>query len=100
MKRVVAIVNRDKFAEIKEALGKAGVEEMIVGLVKGCGRQDGGTDLYRGVEYAIEFVPRIKIEILLLDNAKAAQVVEVIRRAARMNTIGCGRIFVETVTTI
>jgi nitrogen regulatory protein P-II 1 len=62
---------------------------------RSCGRQNGGTDLYRGVEYDIEFLPRIKIEVILLDNAKAMQVVEVIRKAARTSAIGSGRIFIE-----
>ncbi len=93
MKKVEAIIKPFKLDEVKEALSKAGIQGLTVTEVKGFGRQKGHTELYRGAEYAVEFVPKLKIEIVL-DDAKAAQIVEVIKDTARTGQIGDGKIFV------
>ena len=96
MRKVEAIIKPFKLDEVKEALARAGVEGLTVTEVKGFGRQKGHTDLYRGAEYVIDFVGKVKIE-MILDDAKAVQVVEVIRRAARTGKIGDGKIFIMPV---
>ncbi len=96
MKMVEAIVKPFKLDEVKEALTKAGVQGMTVEEVKGFGRQKGHTELYRGAEYSVDFLPKVKIQILVSDD-KAAKVVEVITDSARTGKIGDGKIFVTTV---
>jgi nitrogen regulatory protein P-II 1 len=96
MKMVEAIVKPFKLDDIKEALTKAGVQGMTVNEVKGFGRQKGHTELYRGAEYSVDFLPKVKIQILVADD-KAAKVVEVITDAARTGKIGDGKIFVTSV---
>jgi len=96
MKMVEAIVKPFKLDEVKEALTKAGVQGMTVAEVKGFGRQKGHTELYRGAEYSVDFLPKVKIQILVPDD-KAAGVVDVITAAARTGKIGDGKIFVSTV---
>src|SRR5215470_306723 len=96
MKMVEAIVKPFKLDEVKEALTKAGVQGMTVEEVKGFGRQKGHTELYRGAEYSVDFLPKVKIEILVPDD-KAAKVVEVITDTARTGKIGDGKIFVTSV---
>jgi len=96
MKLVEAIVKPFKLDEVKEALTKAGVQGMTVEEVKGFGRQKGHTELYRGAEYSVDFLPKVKIQILVPDD-KAAGVVDVITAAARTGKIGDGKIFVSTV---
>jgi nitrogen regulatory protein P-II 1 len=91
MKKIEAIIQPFKLDDVKEALAKAGVEGMTVSEVKGFGRQKGHNELYRGVEYVIAFVPKIKVE-MVLDDAKARQVVEVLRRAAKTGKVGDGKI--------
>jgi len=93
MKRIEAIIKPFKLDEVKEALSKAGVEGMTVSEVKGFGRQRGHTELYRGAEYVVDFLPKVKIEILVNDT-KAAEVVQVIESTARTGKIGDGKIFV------
>jgi nitrogen regulatory protein P-II 1 len=93
MKKIEAIIKPFKLDEVKEALANAGVTGLTVSEVKGFGRQKGHTELYRGAEYVVDFVPKVKIEIVL-DDAKAEQVVEVMGRAARTGTIGDGKIFI------
>jgi nitrogen regulatory protein P-II 1 len=93
MKRIEAIIKPFKLDEVKEALSKAGVEGMTVSEVKGFGRQKGHTELYRGAEYVVDFLPKVKIEILVNDT-KAAEVVQVIESTARTGKIGDGKIFV------
>ncbi len=93
MKKIEAIIKPFKLDEVKEALAKAGVQGLTVVEVKGFGRQKGHTELYRGAEYVVDFLPKVKIEIVL-DDAKAAQVAEVIEKAARTGKIGDGKIFV------
>ena len=96
MKMVEAIVKPFKLDEVKEALTKAGIQGMTVEEVKGFGRQKGHTELYRGAEYSVDFLPKVKIQILVPDD-KAAKVVEVITDSARTGKIGDGKIFVTTV---
>src|SRR5262249_32273232 len=96
MKMVEAIVKPFKLDEVKEALTKAGVQGMTVEEVKGFGRQKGHTELYRGAEYSVDFLPKVKIQILVPDD-KTAKVVEVITGSAHTGKIGDGKIFVTTV---
>jgi len=96
MKLVVAIIKPFKLDEVKEALTKAGVEGMTVTEVKGFGRQKGHTELYRGAEYTVDFLPKVKIEILTLDD-KALAIADTIVNAARTGKIGDGKIFVTAV---
>jgi len=93
MKKIEAIIKPFKLDEVKEALTKAGVQGLTVTEVKGFGRQKGHTELYRGAEYVVDFLPKVKIEILL-DDSKVSQVVEVIRETACTGKIGDGKIFV------
>jgi len=96
MKMVEAIVKPFKLDEVKEALTKAGIQGMTVEEVKGFGRQKGHTELYRGAEYSVDFLPKVKIQILLPDE-KTAEVVQVIADAAKTGKIGDGKIFVTNV---
>jgi nitrogen regulatory protein P-II 1 len=96
MKMVEAIVKPFKLDEIKDALTKVGIQGMTVEEVKGFGRQKGHTELYRGAEYSVDFLPKVKIQILVADE-KAAQVVEAIVQGARTGKIGDGKIFVTPV---
>jgi len=96
MKMVEAIVKPFKLDEVKEALTKAGIQGMTVEEVKGFGRQKGHTELYRGAEYSVDFLPKVKIQILVPDD-KAAEVVQVITDAAKTGKIGDGKIFVTSV---
>jgi len=96
MKMVEAIVKPFKLDEVKEALTKAGIQGMTVEEVKGFGRQKGHTELYRGAEYSVDFLPKVKIQILLPDE-KAVEVIQVIADAAKTGKIGDGKIFVTSV---
>jgi nitrogen regulatory protein P-II 1 len=96
MKMVEAIVKPFKLDEVKEALTKAGIQGMTVEEVKGFGRQKGHTELYRGAEYTVDFLPKVRIQILVPDE-KAASVVDVITDSARTGKIGDGKIFVTNV---
>ena len=96
MKMVEAIVKPFKLDEVKEALTKAGVQGMTVEEVKGFGRQKGHTELYRGAEYSVDFLPKVKIQIIVNDD-QAADVVRVITDAAKTGKIGDGKIFVSNV---
>jgi nitrogen regulatory protein PII len=93
MKMVEAIIKPFKLDEVKDALTKIGIQGMTVSEVKGFGRQKGHTELYRGAEYTVDFLPKVKIEILASED-KAREIVEVISRAARTGKIGDGKIFV------
>ena len=93
MKQIEAIIKPFQLEEVKQALTKLGVEGMTASEVKGFGRQKGHTELYRGAEYSIDFLPKVKIQILVSDE-KAAQVVDGIARGARTGKIGDGKIFV------
>jgi len=93
MKRIEAIIKPFKLDEVKEALSKAGIEGMTISDVKGFGRQKGHTELYRGSEYVVDFIPKVKIELLVSDD-KAPEVVQIIESVARTGKIGDGKIFV------
>ena len=93
MKKVEAIIKPFKLDEVKEALAKAGVQGLTVTEVKGFGRQKGHTELYRGAEYVIDFLPKVKIEVVVEDSL-TDNVVEAIENAARTGRIGDGKIFV------
>ena len=93
MKYSVAIIKPFKLDEVKEAVGSLGILGLTVTEVRGFGRQKGHTEVYRGAEYAVNFVPRLKLEIAVADDV-ADRVVEVIQQAARTDQIGDGKIFV------
>ena len=93
MKLVLAIIKPFKLDDVREALGAIGVEGMTVSEVKGYGRQKGQTEIYRGAEYAVNFVPKVKLEIAV-DDALADRVVETVRETANTAKIGDGKIFV------
>ena len=94
MKLVTAIIKPFKLDEVREALSAIGVTGITVTEVKGFGRQKGHTELYRGAEYAVDFLPKMKID-LLVDEAKAEEVVDAIVQAARTGHIGDGKIFIS-----
>lgn len=96
MKKIEAIIKPFKLDEVKESLTKLGIRGMSVSEVKGFGRQKGHTELYRGAEYVVDFLPKVKIEILLEDE-KAAAVTDAIVTAARTGRIGDGKIFISPV---
>ncbi len=93
MKMVMAIIKPFKLDEVREALGAIGVEGLTVSEVKGYGRQKGQTEIYRGAEYAVSFVPKVKLEIAV-DDGLTERVVETIRETANSDKIGDGKIFV------
>ena len=93
MKKIEAIIKPFKLDEVKEALAKESIQGMTVSEVKGFGRQKGHTELYRGAEYVVDFLPKIKIEILVADE-QAAAAVEAIIRTAKTGKIGDGKIFI------
>ena len=93
MKKIEAIIKPFKLEEVKEALAEIGVEGMTVSEVKGFGRQKGQTEIYRGSEYVVDFLPKIKIELVIADD-KIADALTTIIKAARTGKIGDGKIFV------
>ncbi len=93
MKKIEAIIKPFKLDEVKEALSKAGIQGLTITEVKGFGRQKGHTELYRGAEYVVDFLPKVKIEILV-DDDKAGEVADTIINAARTGRIGDGKIFI------
>jgi nitrogen regulatory protein P-II 1 len=96
MKKIEAIVKPFKLEEVKSALTKIGVQGMTVTEVRGFGRQKGHTEIYRGAEYKIDFLPKSKIELIVTDEL-VTQVIETIERAAKTGKIGDGKIFVSSV---
>ena len=96
MKLITAVIKPFKLEDVRQALAEAGVQGLTVTEVKGFGRQKGHTELYRGAEYSLDFLPKVKIEILVPDE-KAATVVRVITDSAKTGKIGDGKIFVTTV---
>ena len=96
MKKIEAIVKPFKLDEVKNALTKIGVQGMTVSEVKGFGRQRGHTEVYRGAEYTIDFVPKSKIELIVVDEL-VPQVIETIERAAKTGKIGDGKIFLSSI---
>ena len=93
MKLIIAIIKPFKLDEVKEALAAAGVEGMTVTEVKGFGRQKGHTEIYRGSEYTVDFLPKVKLELAVADSV-AAKAVAAITAAAKTGKIGDGKIFV------
>ncbi len=96
MKKIEAIIKPFKLEEVKDALTKIGIQGMTISEVKGFGRQKGHTELYRGAEYAIDFVPKCQIELIVPDEV-VNQVIETIVRASKTGKIGDGKIFVSPV---
>ena len=96
MKKIEAIIKPFKLEEVKEALSEIGIEGMTVTEVKGFGRQKGQTEIYRGSEYVVDFLPKIKVEVVLPDS-KTDSAVEAIVKSARTGKIGDGKIFVFSV---
>jgi nitrogen regulatory protein P-II 1 len=96
MKKVEAIIKPFKLEEVKDALGDIGIEGMTVSEVKGFGRQKGHTEIYRGSEYTVDFLPKIKIELVLPDH-QVEPAVSIIVKTARTGKIGDGKVFVSTV---
>ena len=96
MKKIEAIIKPFKLSEVKAALNDIGIQGMTVTEVKGFGRQKGHTEIYRGSEYTVDFLPKIKIETVLPDNL-ADQAVQAIIKAAKTGKIGDGKVFVWTV---
>jgi nitrogen regulatory protein PII len=96
MKKIEAIIKPFKLEDVKEALSGLGVEGMTVSEVKGFGRQKGHTEIYRGSEYTVDFLPKIKLEIVLADG-QAAAAVDAIVKAAKTGKIGDGKVFVSAV---
>ncbi|MCC3860846.1 P-II family nitrogen regulator [Pseudemcibacter aquimaris] len=96
MKKIEAIIKPFKLDEVKEALHEVGLSGITVIEAKGFGRQKGHTELYRGAEYVVDFLPKVKIEIILADNL-VENAVEAIQQAARTGRIGDGKIFISNV---
>ena len=95
MKKIEAIIKPFKLEEVKEALAEVGVQGMTVTEVKGFGRQKGHTEIYRGTEYAVDFVPKVKIEVVCSDS-NLQSVIDTIVKTAQTGQIGDGKIFVST----
>ncbi len=96
MKKVEAIIKPFKLDEVKDKLNEIGVKGITVSEVKGFGRQKGHTELYRGAEYVVDFLPKIKLEIVI-DDSLAERAIEAIQKAAHTGRIGDGKIFVSSV---
>ncbi len=96
MKKIEAIIKPFKMEDVREALAEIGVEGMTVSEVKGFGRQKGHTEIYRGSEYTVDFLPKVKLEIVLADDL-ASRAVDVITQAAKTGKIGDGKVFVSEV---
>src|SRR6266487_2124148 len=96
MKKLEAIIKPFKLEEVKEALAELGIEGMTVSEVKGFGRQKGHTEIYRGSEYTVDFLPKIKLELVLADNRVEGAVAAIVK-AAKTGKIGDGKVFVSKV---
>lgn len=96
MKKIEAIIKPFKLDDVKDALHEVGVKGLTVLEAKGFGRQKGHTELYRGAEYVVDFLPKVKIEVVV-DDAMAARAVEAIQQSAHTGRIGDGKIFISTV---
>ena len=99
MKLVNAIINNFNLDEVKDALAEVGIEGMTVTEVKGFGRQKGHTEIYRGSEYTVDFLPKVKLELALPDEL-VDRAIETITKAARTGKIGDGKIFVQSVSDV
>ncbi len=100
MKKIEAIIKPFKLEDVKDALIEAGIEGMTISEVKGYGRQQGHSELYRGAEYIIEFIPKVKIEIVVSTQEYADIVVNTIKEAALTGKIGDGKIFVSEIESV
>ena len=98
MKKIEAIIKPFKLEEVKDALVEAGIEGMTVSEVKGYGRQQGHSELYRGAEYVVEFIPKVKIELVVSSQEYADKAIEAISAAAKTGKIGDGKIFVSDIS--
>ena len=96
MKLITAIIKPFKLDDVREALGTVGVKGITMTEVKGFGRQKGHTELYRGAEYVVDFLPKVKLE-MVVDDSLAEQVIEVVTNAASTGKIGDGKIFVSPI---
>ncbi len=99
MKKIEAVIKPFKLEDVKDALAQIGITGMTVSEVKGYGRQKGHSELYRGAEYVVDFLPKIKMEVIV-DDAMSEQVVAAIVEAARTGKIGDGKIFVSDVSRV
>jgi len=99
MKKIEAVIKPFKLDEVKEALQELGVQGMTVLEAKGYGRQKGHTELYRGAEYVVDFLPKIKVEVVV-DDGQLAAVIEAISGAARTGRIGDGKIFISEISEV
>lgn len=98
MKKIVAIIKPFKLEEVKEALMELGIEGMTVSEVKGYGKQQGHSERYRAAEYIVEFIPKVKIEIVVSTDDYANKAIEAIKEAAKTGKIGDGKIFVSDIS--
>ena len=98
MKKIEAIIKPFKLEDVKDALVEQGIEGMTVSEVKGYGRQQGHSELYRGAEYVVEFIPKVKIEIVVSNDDYLNKAIEAIMNAAKTGKIGDGKIFVSEIT--
>jgi nitrogen regulatory protein PII len=96
MKKIEAIIKPFKLEEVKDALAEVGIEGMTVSEVKGFGRQKGHTEIYRGSEYTVDFLPKIKLEVVISDERLDAAVVAIVK-AAKTGKIGDGKVFVSNI---
>ena len=100
MKKIEAIIKPFKLEDVKEALVEAGIEGMTISEVKGYGRQQGHSELYRGAEYVVEFIPKVKIEIVVSSQEYADTAIKAIKEAAQTGKIGDGKIFVSDISNV
>jgi len=100
MKKIEAIIKPFKLEDVKEALVEAGIEGMTISEVKGYGRQQGHSELYRGAEYVIEFIPKVKIEIVVSTQEYADIAIKAIKEAANTGKIGDGKIFISDINQV
>jgi nitrogen regulatory protein P-II 1 len=98
MKKIEAIIKPFKLEDVKDALVEVGIEGMTVSEVKGYGRQQGHSELYRGAEYVVEFIPKVKIEIVVSTDEYANAAIQAITKAAKTGKIGDGKIFVSDIS--
>jgi len=98
MKKIEAIIKPFKLDDVKEALVEAGIEGMTISEVKGYGRQQGHSELYRGAEYVVEFIPKVKIEVVVSSDEYMNKAIEAIKSAAKTGKIGDGKIFVSDIS--
>jgi nitrogen regulatory protein P-II 1 len=100
MKKIEAIIKPFKLEDVKEALVEAGIEGMTISEVKGYGRQQGHSELYRGAEYVIEFIPKVKIEIVVSSQEFVDRAIDAIKESANTGKIGDGKIFVSDIQSV